>query len=755
MTQKSQNLETAPRKQNVKPKDIQRQVEEHEVKRTKKFGTFSGVFVPTLLTILGVIMFLRQGWVVGNAGLLGATAIIVLSFGITGFTGLSMSCFITNIRIGAGGAFSMISQSLGLEVGGSIGIPLYFSQALAVTMYIFGFRAGWLRIFPDHSALLVDLAVFAIIFSIALISTSLAFRIQYLILAIVIASLISVGAAAATGSMQYPVTWWGEFPGSVEDGFSGTNFWAVFAVFFPAATGIMAGANMSGDLENPRRSIPIGTMSAIALSLVIYLLLAYWLARSASPEQLAENYTIMIDLAYWGPAVLAGLLAATFSSALASFVGAPRILQALGGHDILPLGNWLSKKTRKGEPRNATLITAGIVFLSLMLRDLNAIAPLITMFFLIAYATINLVVLVEQNLRLLSFRPLFPIPAIVPLLGLAGCLFVMFIINPVISLIAVAVIFFIYGILIERNLKSPFGDVRSGLFAAVAEWAAKKVKMSRGSSERAWKPNILLPIEDARKLRGTFRLVYHLADPMGSVKLLGITPKHTFARLESELKDSEKAFQKDGVFASSSVMESDNFAKGIRLGMQALSGSFFRPNILFLELPSDPSLHEELNQVVKEATRQRMGVAILVEHPQAGLGRRKRIDLWIGDRGPEWDLQMEFENLDLAILLAYRLVDSWKGSSLNVIATVKHREDTPKAQKFLDRLINLARLPATTKVCLAEEDFNRYSNEAPQSDLNVFALPEPINAEFMWQMRDKTGASCLFAKDSGDESALA
>jgi len=121
----------------------------------KKFGTFGGVFTPTILTILGVIMFLREGWVVGNAGLGGAAIIIVVSFGITALTGLSMSAVVTNIRIGAGGAYSIISRSLGLEVGGSVGIPLYISQALAVTMYIFGFRAGWISIFPDHPALMV------------------------------------------------------------------------------------------------------------------------------------------------------------------------------------------------------------------------------------------------------------------------------------------------------------------------------------------------------------------------------------------------------------------------------------------------------------------------------------------------------------------------------------------------------------------------------------------------------------------------
>lgn len=246
----------------------------------EKYGTFGGVFTPTLLTILGVIMYLRTGWVVGNAGLAGGMLIIGLAFAITAATALSMSSITTNIRIGAGGAYSIISQSLGLEVGGSVGIPLYLSQTLAVTMYIFGFREGWLWAFPEHPAFLVDIGIFVLIFGIAYASAGLAFQVQYGILAVIIASLISVGIAAGTGSMEYSlseVQLWGDYPGSPEDGFPGTSFWVVFAVFFPAATGIMAGANMSGELEDPRESIPLGTLGAIGVSFVVYMALAVWL----------------------------------------------------------------------------------------------------------------------------------------------------------------------------------------------------------------------------------------------------------------------------------------------------------------------------------------------------------------------------------------------------------------------------------------------------------------------------------------------
>jgi hypothetical protein len=213
--------------------------------RIARFGTFSGVFVPTLLTILGVIMYLRLGWVVGNAGLVGGTAVILLACGITLTTGLSLASISTNTRLEAGGPYAIISRSLGQEVGGAVGLPLYLSQALAVAMYIFGFREGWGAIFPSHPPLLVDFGVFAVVFGVAIVSTSLAFRIQYVVLAVIASSLVA--------TLANPVGWTGLEHAQLFGDYSGTDagtpsagFWMVFAVFFPAATGIMAGANMSG-----------------------------------------------------------------------------------------------------------------------------------------------------------------------------------------------------------------------------------------------------------------------------------------------------------------------------------------------------------------------------------------------------------------------------------------------------------------------------------------------------------------------------
>ena len=731
---------------------IRKEVEEKITKEPsrKLFGTFNGVFTPTLLTILGVILYLREGWVVGNAGLLGAWLIIIISFAITSFTALSLSSITTNIRIGAGGAFSVISQSLGLEVGGSVGIPLYLAQALAVAMYIFGFRAGWLWIFPDHPPLLVDLGTFALLFVIAFISASLAFKVQDLILAAIIVSLIAVGASVFTQSMDNPIRWWGTFPGSPETGFQGIGFWAVFAVFFPASIGIMAGANMSGDLKNPRRSIPVGTLSAIGLSFIVYLILAAWLAMSASNASLLNNYSVMIEKAAWGPAVLAGLLGATFSSALSSLVGSPRILQALAEHKILPGSAWFAVRTAKGEPRNAMLLTGAIVLLALMLRNLNAIAPLITMFFLITYATINGVVLIEQSLKLVSFRPLLRIPRLVSALGAAGCLFAMFIVNATFAIVAMAVIIALHAYLIQKRIKAPFGDVRSGLFTALAEWGAKKVEDLSGSREKVWKANLLVPVEDSREVRNVYPLLKDMARPKGFVRLLGLTGERNLEELTENLPVLVEDFKDEDVFSTWTVIDAATFSENLLAGLQALGGAFFRSSVIFLPFPQESEREGEIQRIVRNAKRYELG-ALLFHGEKLKETEGQMVHLIIDRPESGWKISVDLGRSDLALLLAYKLKKN-RRSKILLTALTESGEDRD-AQDFIDSVVELARIPnVQSRLAHSKEELRPPDREAPfvtlrsiQKDLDFEALRETIEI---------VQTPCLFVMDSGLENAL-
>jgi amino acid transporter len=739
---------------------LQEQIDEHEETRPAKFGTFAGVFRPTVMTIVGVILFVREGWVVGNAGLLGAWLIMGLAFAIVTLTALSMSCITTNIRIGAGGAYSIISQSLGLEVSGSVALPLFLAQAIAVTMYIFGFREGIVWIMEDIwgellvSTFVIDAVTFGLVLVITFISTRFAFRVLSVILVVMIAAIGSVlGTFFFADTFQYAPTLWGNFPGAPEDGFQGTSFWVVFAVFFPAATGIMAGANMSGDLQEPRRAIPRGTLAAIGVSFVLYMLLAFWLSVVAPPNELVRNYTVMIDYALAPSLVVAGLLGATFSSALSSMVGAPRILQALGDQNVFPYGDWFAAQDEAGEPRNALIITAIIVGATILFRDLNAIAPMITMFFLIAYLMINLVVLIEQTLNMVSFRPRFEIPRWVPLLGTVGCMFAMFIISPSFGLIALTLVLGVYVYLTRRQINAPHGDIRSGLFVALAEWAAKSTSGLPTENERAWKPNMLLPFQDPREVRGTFGLVRDIAHPRGSVAMLGLESGGNSESMESTVAEMGKAFHDQGVYARWSTGTTDNFAHGVRTSIDTMAGMFFRPNYLFMRLPEKEERKQEVAEIVRKASRYSLGVGLFQSEPVAELGSRSIINVWMRPETLQTEIQFELGNVDLALLTAYKLKTNWDADA-RIVTAVEDADQAESAREFLENLVELGRL-SDFEILIEESEFRTAIDRVPHADVDLFGLGEEPDFEFIDEMVARREAACLFVRDSGEENILA
>lgn len=708
-------------------------------------------------------MYLRHPWVVGNAGVLGALAIIGFAVGITLCTSLSMSSMTTNIRIGSGGPFSIISQSLGLEIGGSIGIPLYLSQACAVAMYIFGFREGWNWIFPDHHPLIVDFIVFISIGIIALISTDFAFKIQYLVIVIIIGSLISI----VMGIMNSPVgldqiQWFGNFTGEpvfdqsgVLTGHNPVSFWLVFAVFFPAVTGIMAGANMSGDLTNPQMSIPRGTISAVILSAIIYLGLIFVAALLATPDELVNSYTVFIDKAIWKPIVIAGLLGATFSSALSSLVGAPRILYALGDKRILP--KFFAKKSTSGEPFNALIITSFVVLLSLLLRNLNVIAPLITMIFLIAYAMINIVVLLEQSLGLPSFRPILRIPIVIPIIGALGCIFVMFIINPIVSLIALGIVVAFYAFLIRKEFPKSAGDSRSGLFTSLAEWATKKSnELSPKKQPRAWQPELLIPVEAPKELKSTYRLIYALTYPKGSIKILGMHTVDKIERLRSQLPELAQTFNKAKINTSYSLIDGRDFGKTVSISMQALETAFFKPNTIFLELKTGHDMQEKYFSIYEECKLYSWALLIFAPFEQVGLGIENTINVWLDVIPEDWEESLDLGNNDLALLVAFIIRKNWN-AKLNLIKTIRPEaiatEDDIRTQ--LERIKRLARVPKNTEIHLISRTPEMWFN-VPNADLNILELPQKELLDFnkLKEIPKKLRTSCLFTSDSGMENAL-
>ena len=722
-----------------------------------KFGTFNGVFVPTFLSIIGVILFLRLGYIVGSAGILLTVLIILLAVSVTLCTGLSLSSITTNIRIGSGGAYSIISKTLGLEVGGSVGIPLYFAQIFSVTLYLFGFSEAWKFIFPHHSTLLVLGSAFLFLFVLTFISTKLAVKSQLLVFIVMLVAI-------------FAVFWSGDWFNNVINtsligGFKDFSFWGLFALFFPAVTGVMAGVGLSGELSDPKKQIPFGLISAIIITTLIYILTALWLGFSASSEELIKDSLIMVTLSKFGMIVIAGILASTFSSALTTFISAPRLLQSMAEKSLFPGSKYVNKLNQRDIPQMAILVTSIPIILTLLIADLNVIAPIITMFFLLTYAIINVVVLIEQSIGLVSFRPTLKIPKIVPLYGSVVSMLFMFMINAFAGIISLIFVFLSYLYLVKRRIPSKEGDIRSGLFVTFSEWAAKKVLTLPESTKHTWKPSILLPVVDSSTLLGNFPLIKSITFPNGTMTVLGLditksssSPEKTASTKKErkkhlkELSSLVKKFGEEGIFTSSSIVTGSNYIDAVTISLEAIEGQTFPPNIIFLPFKPKRLPQRDLQKVLDIAKKREVGVILSDRDEEVGLGSEEDIHLWIPSESLDHDL-FEPRLYDLALLIAYRLFRNWAGSITIWMCVPKVRKE--EAENYLKRLLYEARFPSSTKIAISTSSFPRTLRKAPKGDLHFIPIARGINSAKIRKISESEDKSFFFIMDSGKEDVLA
>lgn len=707
-----------------------------------KYGTWSGVFVPTLIGILGVIMYLRQGWVVGNAGLLGTWLVIFFSAGISFCTALSLSSIATNTRLHAGGVYAIISRSLGLEAGASIGITLFLAQSLAVAMYIFGFREGCQFIFGAYHSLPIDLLCFAGVFVLVMFRQAWAKQAQYIVLAVILVSLVCV-ALGDWHLHPHPIQLYGDFV-SVGGGYSG--FWATFAVFFPGVTGVMAGVNLSGDLENPKKNIPLGSISAVLLSAFVYLWLAWVLVQMAPMAELRSNKYILIEKSAWNGIVQIAMLCATFSSALVSFMASPRILQSLAQEDLVPFASVLKKKNANGTPQNAIVCTGILVLLALGFQDINLLAPIITICFLTTYASVNGVVLIEQGMGLISFRPRLRIPLWIPFLGVCGATFSMLVINPSLSIVAFGLLILFYAYLTKTSHHSS-GDVRGNLFSAVAQWVAREAIDLPRAEARAWVPHPMMIVHEGVFHEHTCMLAMQLADPRGSIKILNIGQDCI------EIQQRQQHIKDMGIFCSGTSVSVPDKNQGIMAALQVLQSAFFRPNIVLMSLREgydDTSLED----IVEEARKAKMGVVLGADDDRT-MHEGGVINVWIRAQEPDWDISSAQKegNLDLALLMAIQLTKNPK-MKIRLVTMIENPAFYSLAEEFLLGIIELGRLPRSTSLHISPADFWISLAQAPAAELQIFGFPHTKILEFIDEVRTKTNSSTLFVRSSGTESIL-
>jgi amino acid transporter len=417
-------------------------------------GTFAGVFTPSVLTILGIILFLRLGYVVGSAGLGRCLAIIAIANAISVITSISLSAVATNLKVRGGGDYYLISRTLGMEFGGSIGLVLFLAQSVSIAFYCIGFAEAVAAFFPQTHPLTVQLiaaGAVALLFVFAWQGADWATRFQFGVMALLVAALLSfyIGSIRSWDSTLLAANW-----STPSDG---VPFWILFAIFFPAVTGFTQGVSMSGDLADPGKSIPLGTFLAVGLSILVYFSVAVLFAASQPNSILMADYGAMKTVSAVGFFIDAGVIAATLSSAMASFMGAPRILQSLAADRIFSALTPFAKVSEpSGNPRRGVLLSAAIALVTIALGQLNLVASVVSMFFLISYGLLNYATFFEARTRSPSFRPRFKwFSPPLSLLGCLICLGAMLAIDPKSGAAAIAVLFAVH-----QYLKRTAGPAR-------------------------------------------------------------------------------------------------------------------------------------------------------------------------------------------------------------------------------------------------------------------------------------------------------
>jgi amino acid transporter len=685
-----------------------------------RFGAFTGVFVPTVLTILGIILFLRIGWVVGQSGLLGSLVIIAIATLITLITALSLSAIATNMHVRTGGAYYMISRTLGLEIGGAIGIPLFLSQAISVAFYLIGFTEAFTTIFPGWEPKLISTSLAVLFGALAFVGADFILKIQFVILAILAAALLSF----FSGGWSHHLT-----PALWAPAVATAGFWQVFAIFFPAVTGIMVGVSMSGDLRDPAKDIPRGTLLAIAVTCGIYLATAICLARWVPTQKLLADTMIMQKIARWPLLIILGVWVSTLSSALGSVLAAPRTLEAISRDRAVPrvLGNRLGSAT---EPRLAVLVTAAIAIGVIWLGNLDFVAPIITMFFLNTYAMINLTAGLERLVGNPSFRPQIKVPWFVSLIGAAACYGVMFLINSTATSIAIIISYGIFLYLGKRSLSQDWGDLRAGIWFTLSRFGLSRLETERWHMKN-WRPNIIV----FSGLQTGFEELLEVGAWLGSGRGI-ISFFHLLVGAMDELagrghrmasaKHTQQYLREQGVVGFAECVIVNNFAQGVLDIVQAHGIAGLEPNTVLMGWSQDPEMQKSELQLMRHLVSLQKSVLFLHYNADRAYGQKRQIDIWWRGRD---------RNAELMVLLAHiiRLSRPWEGARIRVIRLLPREEGRAGAEKHLTQLLRQARVEAEPLILVSkspDKSFPEILRETSQNtDLVFLGIRWPEVAE--------------------------
>lgn len=668
------------------------------------FGT-APVFFTAISTILGAILFLRFGWAVGSIGFWGVIGIVLLGHLVTIPTALAISEIATNKRVEGGGEYFIISRSFGLNIGATIGMALFLSQAISVAFYVIAFTEAFSVFFdwvnntygwhlPRQVISLPALLGLSVL--ILKKGASMGVKTLYVVIAILAVSLVLF----FIGKTEYQqATDFSFFSNGIRNG---NQFFLVFAVVFPAFTGMTAGVGLSGELRNPSRSIPLGTSLATVFGMIIYFFIVWKLSISASEEDLLGNQLIMSNIAWGGSIIIPlGLAASTISSAIGSILVAPRTLQALAKDKSFPskkVNEFLkaSKGDGSDEPVNATLVTCFIAFFFVLLGDVNAVAEIISMFFMVTYGALCLISFLNHFGSSPSYRPSFRSKWYVSLAGFLVSVWVMFMINPMYAFLATIFISLLYVMINtyhkkRKGLETIFSNALFQLNRNMQVYM-QRTRKRKDSSE--WRPSAICISENSFGRDAAFNLLNWISYKYGFgtyIHLLkGYFSKSTSEDAKNDLQRLIGRFTTISNHVYLDTMISPSYTSAIAQVIQLHGISGMENNMVVLEF--EKAHIENIEPIIENFPLIHSGgfdVCILGSSPNA-IKYMNGIHVWIK--------ATDEANANLMIMLSYIILGhpEWEKSNIKIFEICKVGQEE-SVQKDMAKLVEEGRLPINSK----------------------------------------------------------
>ncbi|WP_430813338.1 amino acid permease [Carboxylicivirga sp. RSCT41] len=670
-------------------------------KNKKSFGTAPVLFT-AISTILGAILFLRFGMAVGNLGFYGALGIIVLGHMITIPTALAISEIATNTRVEGGGEYFIISRSFGLNIGATIGIALYFSQAISVAFYIIAFTEAFQPLFAMAlNAFNIDLpkqvvsipALLALSYIVLQKGSDMGIKTLYTVVVILFISitLFFIGQTDYSEAGNYQANFI----------FNNKNqFFIWFAICFPAFTGMTAGVGLSGDLKNPKKSIPRGTMWGTIIGMIIYAGIIYKFSVSLTPEEMTESQLAMANVAVLGAIVIPlGLGASTISSAIGSVLVAPRTLQALAIDRSFPgrrINLWLSKeKGKNNEPFNATLITIGIALVFVLMGEVDFVAQIISMFFMITYGSLCLISFLNHFGASPSYRPQFKSHWAISLMGFLLSVWVMFKIDALYTILAYTLITLLY--LYLNYIHKERGGLQKIFLGALFQLSRRiqlymQKNRSRHPDETEWRPSAICISANSFSHSKVFDLMKWISYKHGFgtyfhflkgyySSATTMEAKQIVDQLISEHHDEESSLYVD-------CMISPSYTTAIAQAIQSPSISGMENNMVIFEYRRSET--EAINSILDNISLTRAGNYDVCVFSDASRNTNFKNGIHI------WIRPIDILNANLMILLGFIILShpDWRKGYVKIFS-ICEPDEIALTRKQLSELVQSGRLPIT------------------------------------------------------------